>query len=262
MNGLRGLFRFWPFLLARPGVLAEVLRDFRREFWHAFLFTACANFLMLTPTLYLLQIFDRVLVSYSEFTLYAVTLILLFLVGMMSFSEWARARLLTRLGARLELALSARVFALSFEWRGQGKEEETPLDNLARLRQFMTGAGLSALLDAPWSPLYVAVMFLLHPALGVLSIVFCFVLGALAWLSGRVMREPLESARLAAREEALWLQGKLAHTETASVMGMSGRLRAFWSRRHADALAAGRRGLDAQTRMQSITRFVRFFSNR
>ncbi|MDR1854366.1 MAG: type I secretion system permease/ATPase [Azoarcus sp.] len=237
--------------------LSRTLLSFKREFLYCLGFTALVNVLMLTPTLYMLQLFDRVMVSRSDFTLYAVTMMLLFFLAVMSFSEWVRSRLLVRLGVRLDLTLNPRVFAAAFEMRNQGKESNHLFGSLTKLRQFLTGQGLFAMLDAPWSPVYVVVLFLLHPALGGLAVVFCLLLAIVAYVSGRVMQEPLESASEASRQESRHLDSRLRHAAAVESMGMLGNMRARWRRRHLHALAQNRRGLDAQARMHSITTFVR-----
>jgi len=243
--------------LASRSELARFLGSFWREFGFALGFTALINLMMLTPTLYMLQIFDRVMVSFSAFTLYAVTLMMLFFLGVMSFSEWVRSRLLVRLGVRLDMRLNPRVFATAFEMHNQGEESAHLFKSLTKLRQFLTGAGLFAILDAPWTPIYIAVLFLLHPFLGGLAIVFCLILGAIAWFSKLVMEEPLETADKARTEESRQLDSRMHHAAVVESMGMLKNMRALWMRRHLASLVQGSRGQDAQTRMQTITSFVR-----
>jgi ATP-binding cassette subfamily C exporter for protease/lipase len=246
---------------SRRSELGRFLLSFKREFAYAFWFTALINVLMLTPTLYMLQVFDRVLVSQSEFTLYAVTLMLLFFLGIMSFSEWVRARLLVRLGVKLDMRLNERVFNTAFIMQNQGRDKEAIqlFSDLSRVRQFLTGAGLFAILDAPWTPIYILVLSLLHPLLGVLSVIFCLVLAVVAYISSLVMKTPLEESSEALRKESAYLDGKLRHASVVEAMGMMGNMRDTWMRHHQESLARTRRGHDAQTRMQSVTRFVRFF---
>ena len=243
------------------GELNRFLRSFRREIAYVFCFTALINVLMLTPTLYMLQVFDRVLVSQSEFTLFAVTLMLLFFIGVMSFSEWVRARLLVRLGVQIDTRLNPRVFSTAFALQNEGKDKEAArlFGDLSRVRQFLTGPGLLAILDAPWSPVYIFVLFLLHPSLGLLAIVFCAALAVLAWISALVMKAPLEAAGDAAQKESAHLYSKLRHAPVVESMGMQGNMRKAWMAHHQNALVVGRRGMNVQTRMQSITRFTRFF---
>jgi ATP-binding cassette subfamily C exporter for protease/lipase len=254
MNLMTQIYNF-----SQRSELSRFLWSFRREFLIALCFTALINVLMLTPTLYMLQIFDRVLVSYSIFTLGAVTLMLLFFLGVMSFSEWVRGRLLVRLGVRLDMELNPRVFTKAFELKNQGEESAHLFSDLTRLRQFLTGKGLFAFLDAPWAPIYIVVLFFLHPWLGILSIFFCLTLCGIAYISSLVMREPLEESIQANQREARYLEGKLRHAAVVESMGMLGNMLGLWLRRHLESLARGRRGQDAQARMQSLTRFVRFF---
>ena len=94
--------------------LTSTLWTFRREFLVVGVFSMVANVLMLAPTIYMLQVFDRVLVSRSELTLLAVSLLTLFLLVVMAFAEWSRSRLLVRAGVRLDEELSTRVFNASF----------------------------------------------------------------------------------------------------------------------------------------------------
>ncbi|MDR0441048.1 MAG: type I secretion system permease/ATPase [Candidatus Accumulibacter sp.] len=250
------------FFFSEPrGELSRFLWSFRGEIAHVFCFTALINVLMLTPTLYMLQVFDRVLVSQSVFTLLAVTLMLFFFVGVMSFSEWVRARLLVRLGVRIDTRLNPRVFRTAFALQNEGRDKEADqlFSDLSRVRQFLTGPGILALLDAPWSPVYVFVLFLLDPFLGLLAIVFCVILVVLAWISALAMKAPLESAGDAARKESAHLYSKLRHATVVESMGMQGNMRRGWMACHRNALITGRQGLSVQTRMQSITRFTRFF---
>jgi len=154
--------------------LTRVLWGLRHEFAVAVIFTIVVNVLMLTPTLYMLQVFDRVLVSHSSFTLMALTLVMLFFFLVMSFSEWMRSRLLVRTGVKLDSLLNSRVFRTCFErqLRQPGGRPAQSLSDLVNVRQFLTGNGAFAFMDAPWTPIYIMVLFLLHPFLGVVSIVF------------------------------------------------------------------------------------------
>ena len=242
----------------RRSELSRFLFTFRTEFTYALGFTAVVNVLMLTPTLYMLQIFDRVMTSFSEYTLFAVTLMLFVFLGVMSFAEWVRSRLLVRLGVRLDMQLNPRIFRSAFELQNRGEEDSVRLfKNLSRLRQFLTGAGLFAILDTPWTPIYIAVLFLLHPWLGIMAIVFCLLLCGIGYITKRVLDEPLETADEARVKEARHLDARFRHAAAVESMGMLGSMRNAWMKSHIVALVQGRRGQDAQRRMQSISSFVR-----
>ena len=159
-------------------------------------FSLIANMLMLTPTLYMLQVFDRVMVSGNALTLLSLTGLAVFLFLVMGFAEWVRSRLLVRASAAFDQKLSTRVFMASFESRlraAPGRLPQQALGDLTGLRQFLTGNGVFAFFDLPWTLIYIAVLFVMHPWLGWAAIVFALVQGTAAvWGRGYVLREPHE----------------------------------------------------------------------
>jgi ATP-binding cassette subfamily C exporter for protease/lipase len=180
--------------------LTHALWGFRREFLWVGSLSFLANLLMLAPTLYMLQIFDRVLASQSELTLLAVSLVTLLLFVALALSEWLRSRLLVRASLRFDRQLSTRVFHGSFRaCLGQsGALKFRPFADLNHIRQFFTGPGVFALFDAPWTPIYIAVIFFLHPWLGALALAFALVQAALAWFGQRRTAAPSEEVLKAA----------------------------------------------------------------
>lgn len=240
--------------------LTRVLWGLRQEFAVAVIFTVVVNVLMLTPTLYMLQVFDRVLISYSSFTLVALTLVMLFFFLVMSFSEWMRSRLLVRTGVKLDSLLNSRVFRASFErhLRQSGGRPGQALSDLVNVRQFLTGNGAFAFMDAPWTPIYIMVLFLLHPFLGVVSIVFALLFVVAAYFSGKVVHEPLEEAAKANMELGSFVQNKLKNSEVVESMGMLGGLRRLWQKRHGKAILLNGYAQDATSRMQAMTKFLQY----
>ncbi len=240
--------------------LRAVLWRFRREFAVCMVFSALINLLMLTPTLYMLQLFDRVMISQSLLTLGAMTLVMLFFFAVMSFSEWLRSRLLVRLGVRLDEELNSRVFNASFEsqLRQFGGNPAQAFSDLTNLRQFMTGNGLFAFMDAPWTPIYLAVLFMLHPWLGALGVVFSLILVVLAWFSNRATQAPLEKAMESSGQTTTFVQSKLRNAEVIEAMGMLGDLRRHWMSRHRNHLRLNGTASDVSARVQALTKFVRY----
>lgn len=240
--------------------LTATLWLFRREFLLVGLFSAVANLLMLTPTIYMLQVYDRVLVSYSELTLVAVSLICLFLLGIMAFSEWTRSRVLVRAGVRLDEQLGTRIFNASFE-ASLGSSANSParaFSDLLQLRQFMTGQGIFAFFDAPWAPIYIAVTFFLHPFLGVLAVVFAVIQGALAWFGHRHTVAPAEAALNAGTDVNTYLQGKLRNAEVLESMGMVENLLHRWRKRHEQYLSANGAAQAVNNRVTAWSKFIRY----
>ena len=240
--------------------LTATLWTFRREFMVAGLFSLVVNLLLLSPTLYMLQVYDRVLVSRSEMTLLAVSLLTLFLFAVMAFAEWSRSRLLVRAGVRLDAVLGTRVFNASFEANlsQSGAPVQRAFSDLAEIRQFLTGNGIFAFFDAPWTPIYIAVLFFLHPLLGWVAIVFALVQAALAWLGHRRTVAPTEAAAKAQSEVNQFLQHKLRNAEVVEAMGMLAGLRQRWQQRHTASMALHGAAQGLTHRITATSKWVRY----
>lgn len=240
--------------------LAEVLWSFRREFVVVGIFSMVANLLMLAPTMYMLQVFDRVMSSRSELTLMVMSLITLFLFVVMAFAEWMRSRVLVHAGLRLDGMLSTRVFNASFEARlsQTGASVVRAFTDLIQIRQFLTGNGIIAFFDIPWAPIYLAVLFFLHPVLGYAALCFAAVQGALAWFGHRHTVAPSEAASKATSESGTYLQSKLRNAEALESMGMVHNLRPHWARRHAYALDLHGKAQAITHRISAWSKFIRY----
>lgn len=240
--------------------LTATLWAFRREFLVVGVFSMVANVLMLAPTLYMLQIFDRVLVSRSELTLLAVSLLTLFLFVVMAFAEWFRSRLLVRAGVRFDAVLSTRVFNASFDANlgRSGAPAQRAFSDLNEIRQFLTGNGIFAFFDVPWVPVYIAVLFFLHPFLGWVAIGFAVLQGLLAWFGHRKTVAPSEIAAKAQSDVNQYLQSKLRNAEVVESMGMLGGLRARWSERHSDYMNKHGGAQALSHRIGAWSKFVRY----
>ncbi|MEJ6761989.1 MAG: type I secretion system permease/ATPase [Comamonadaceae bacterium] len=244
----------------QPNALMEVLQTFRKEFIVVGIFSAVVNLLMLTPTLYLLQVFDRVLNGQSIATLFVVSLITLFLFAMMAFGEWARSILLVRTGVKLDQALSKKVFLASFLSYLNPSESEPSkaFGYLIAMRQFMTGNGVFALFDSPWLPIYIAVLFLLHPLLGWLAIGFSIVQVAIAWYGYQVGRETQLASDESQATAQKFMQSKLRNIEVLSSMGMLAPLYQRWQGLQFRALLKNGNTQQRIGVITAISKFVRF----
>lgn len=240
--------------------LTATLWAFRKEFLVVGLFSMIANLLMLTPTLYMLQVFDRVMISRSGTTLLALSLVALFLFGVMAFAEWIRSRLLVRTGVRLDEELNSRVFNASFEaaLRQSGRNPTQAFSDLTNIRQFLTGNGIFAFFDMPWAPLYVLVTFLLHPLLGVLSLLFAVILIITTLTSSRLQKNATKAVRDASSDVNGYLHSKLRNSEVIEALGMLGHLRRRWQNRQNQHLLAVSGAADLAGRVQAMSKFVRY----
>ncbi len=240
--------------------LTQALWTFRRGFLVVGVFRIVGDVLVLSPTLYMLPVYDRVMVSRSELTLLAMSLITLFLFCVMAFAEWMRSRVLVRSGVRLDAMLGTRVFNASFEANlaPSGVSPARSFGDLIQIRQFLTGNGILAFFDTPWTPVYMAVLFILHPMLGWLALFFAAVQGALAWFGHRSTVAPAEEASKASSEASMYLQGKLRNAEVLEPMGMVHNLRPRWAQRHDQAQQLQGRAQALTHRITAWSKFIRY----
>ena len=216
--------------------IRAALGESHRLFASIGLFSIFVNLLMLTGPLFMLQIYDRVLTSHSEATLVALAGIVAFLFLMMGLLDHARARVLARAGARFQTRLDARVLSAILTRAGRSPAARsapaTGLADLEALQHFASGPGPFAFFDAPWTPVFLCVLFTFHWLLGVLAVCSGVLLLGLALLSQarteRLRGEANEaSARAAHVVERLRAGGETVRGlgMRASVMARTGRLR-------------------------------------
>ncbi len=239
--------------------LGRSLLTFKREFVWAGVFSFFANLLMLSPTLYMLQVFDRVMLSQNEFTLISLTLITAFFFGIMSFSEWVRSRLLVRAGVRFDEYLNSRVFNASFDAQlNHGHNSLQSFTDLTNLRQFLTGNGIFAIFDTPWTPVYLVVLFLMHPVLGWASVAFVLLLGFMAWYSNKLTAMSNEKANQTQMKTSAYLMGKLRHSETVEALGMLNHLRKHWTVLYREQIDSTVDAQHLQHQVQAVIKFVQY----
>lgn len=239
--------------------LATVLFSFRKAFYTAGLFSLFINLLGLVPSIYMLQVYDRVLQSRNVTTLIMLTVIMLGFYVMLSMLELARSKLLIRVGAQLDMKLNNRVFVASFEsnLKRAGGNAGQALGDLTNVRQFLTGNGLFAFFDAPWAPIYLVVIFMFHPWLGVFAIVAALVLFSLALLTELSTRKPLAEAQHVAAGANNYATNNLRNAEVIEAMGMLDNLRSRWMQKQMRFLALQNEASDKAAVISSATKSVR-----
>lgn len=240
--------------------LREALKPFKHELWVVGLFSAVVNLLLLTPTIYMLQVYDRVMISQSGLTLIAVSLIALFFYMVMTFADWMRSRILVRAGVRFDEALNSRIFNASFDRSLNQKVRVTneAFNDLTNLRQFITGAGVFAFFDMPWIPLYLVVVWMLHPWLVAVALVFVLIFGVLAWIGHQMTYQATEDNLDTRRKAGQFVQSKLRNGEAIEAMGMLEGLRDRWQTLHAEEVAAHKRLMHLNERVQAMMKVVQY----
>ena len=247
-----------------PGLaeLAAARAASRQAVRIAFLFSALVNLLMLTAPLYMLQVYDRVLVSRSEETLIALSLLMAFLFLVMGVLDHARGRIMARVGARLQARLDPRVLSAAFRRLSTAPQDTAALSaqrDLDALARFWASPVMLAILDAPWAPVFLAAIFVFHPWLGSLALGGGLVIVGISWLNQHATDGPLRAGTLAAQAADRQAENLKTDSDLIQALGMT---RAAFERlrlRRERALAAGLAAADASGRYTVLIRIFRLF---
>ena len=214
------------------------LYDFRNVFFAAGAFSMVCNVLMLVPAIYMLQLYDRVLASMNVSTLLMLTLIVIGLFLILGLLEAIRSKTLIRLGNQLDDRLNGRVFRATYESylrQGNGNAQQA-LGDFTNIRQFTTGQGIIAFFDAPWTPIYLVILFLFHWQIGVLALVGAIFLITLTFINEWSTSSYLGEANRIASRAGAQAASNLRNAEVIESMGMLERVRQRWLGMHNEML--------------------------
>lgn len=242
--------------------LRLVLGKLKGSFFTVGFFSLFINLLALVPALYMLQLYGRVLASRSETTLVMLTLLAVFFFVVMGLLEFIRSRILIRIGARMEAMLNQRLFDAMFRLsvNQPGSSGAQPLRDLTNIRQFMTGAGLFALFDSPWMPIFIALLFFFHPLYGWFSIVAAVVLLIITLLNELTTRKLLSTANANSIKSFNLAAGHLRNAEVVHAMGMQQDLRERWLKGHYAFLNTQNRASDNASIWANLSKTMRVMS--
>jgi PrtD family type I secretion system ABC transporter len=239
-------------------VLATVRWACRRAFLAAGLFSLGVNLLMLTVPLYMLQIFDRVLMSRSLDTLLLLTIVALVALLTLALLDLVRSSLFVRLGHWMEHKLSGYMLggAVTTVLKS-GYASVQSLRDLSTVRTFLSGPGMVPLLDIPWTPIFLAVIFMLHPMLGWIALGGALVLVTLAMSNELVTRRILLSATNASIEATQAAEAAVQNADVIEAMGMLPALVGRWHRESSEALNLQRRAAGRNSAISAFSKFLR-----
>ncbi len=236
--------------------------DHRKVFWAVGLFSVLVNLLMLTGPLYMMQVYDRVLGSRSEATLVALSVLVTFLFLAMGLLDHARSRVMARVGAAMQDKLDRRVFAAAMKRLTLLPTDQVALAaqrDLEAVQRLWASPVLLSIFDIPFTPLFIAAIFVFHPLLGWLAVGGGVFLIAVTVLNQRMTQVPIN------RTNGLTLQAErisdLIKTEAEAVqaLGMTGAAFERWHKARGAALAEGLQAGDLGGRFGSITKTFRMF---
>jgi PrtD family type I secretion system ABC transporter len=222
-------------------------------------FSLFINLLMLTGPLFMLQVYDRVLSSGSVPTLIALTLLVVVLFALYGFLEFVRSRVVARVARVADETLREQVFD-AVAWHAVHQTpnmRSQPIHDLQTTRQFLQSPGPFALLDMPWTPIYLMVIYLMHPVLGIVSGIAIVLLVVIAFVNERVTRRHLLQSHQAVQRANMVSDESRANAEVATVLGMLGAIRRRWLTAQDEALDSQMRAGDRGGLLTSLSRALR-----
>ena len=237
----------------------KALAQLRRTFVFVGFFSAILNLLMLTGPIYMLQVYDRVLSSGSVATLQGLFVIVVILYAFLGIYEFLRTRLLSRASYRLDQAVGAK--ALDF-WMSSslsqdpGRDQYNPVRDLDMVRGFLSSPAILGLFDLPWIPIFLAVVFFIHPWLGWLTLLGAGVVVLAAVFNRLSTQGPIAEAMSRDADERFFVERARRNAEPIQALGMQDRIIARWQALHNSALARSQRGGD---RSEGFTAFSKSF---
>jgi PrtD family type I secretion system ABC transporter len=243
----------------KPHSLQRYLAATRRFFVTAGVFSLFFNLLQIALPLYMLQVFDRVLASRSMETLLMLTLVTFGALGVMLLLDILRGRLLLSLALRFDLAVGPDVLDRVLRETAQGATATSKggLRDVAVLRGFLSGQGLTACFDAPWVLPYILLIFMLHPVLGMVALAGALLLYGIAWFNEIYSRRSFDSVNEQAQQATQWINGGLRNAEIIAALGMRRAVLRRWQAHNdavLDQLAASGQGTGVIT---AVSRWVR-----
>lgn len=239
--------------------LKKTLKKLRSTFITVAIFSGFLNVLMLAPSLYMLQVYDRVLASRNETTLVVLTALLIGVFIFMGALEAIRTWILVRVGARLDSELNERVFNATFErsLMQSGSNTTQPMQDLDSLRQTLTGPALLTLFDAPWMPIYLIVISLFSIELGLFAFVGALMLAVLAVVNEKISKPQLDEAQKYSAQSQLALSHNLRNAEVIEALGMLPSIRRNWYELHQKQIHLQASASDQAAVMGGLTKFIR-----
>lgn len=241
--------------------LRAVRRQSRGLYWFTGIFSFFVNLLMLTGPLYMMQVYDRVLGSRSEATLLALSLLVVFLYGMMGLLDYARGRIMARVGARFQAALDKRVFDAMIRRSAvaQDPAAQTGLSDLESVQRLISSPVLTAAFDLPWTPVFLAGIALFHPWLGLLALAGGAVLVVIAVFNQLFTRLPMQKANMTGHKANLMSEEIRNEAEMIQSMGMRGASFERWKQARDAALADSVTANDTGGGFTTLTKTLRLF---
>ena len=237
------------------------LRDSARRMVGIAVFSGVINVLMLSGSLYMLQVYDRVIPSRNTATLLGLSLIVLFAYLVQGYFDALRSRMLCRVATLFDAGLQRSIHTALATLPLRGVKPmllQQPLRDLDQIRGFMSGMGPTAFLDMPWIPIFLIALFLFHPAIGVTALLGTTGIIAMTFLTERMSRGAVKAAMESSAQRQVLADATQRNAEVIRALGMTDRLTARWSRTNERYLQENIRATDVNANLGSSARVLRY----
>ena len=240
-------------------LLDQAIRKCSTKIFIVIFFSLFINLLMFVAPLHMLQIYDRVLVSRSEVTLIVLTALALGLLVIYGLLEGVRSRILVRAGLQFDEIVNKKIFDVVFRTAivKPKMASHQALRDVDAIRDFIGGAAIIALCDAPWVPIFIAACFLLHPMLGLVSLIGAVLVFALAAINELLTRAKLSEANVLTIRAGNEAMSSLRNAEVVRALGMIGGVKNTWTKNREEALTFQTSASDRAGGIVASSRFVR-----
>lgn len=238
--------------------LSRLILQYRGSFMVLGVFSIFFNILVLTMPLYMLTVFSNVMTSRSQETLTLLTVAAVAALMIQGLLDFIRSRVLVRIGLALDLELTPQVLeAIIRHAAGRAERNAQRLRDAAELRNFLTGTGIFNLFDAPFVPLYVLVIYLMHPMLGHLALFGSLILFGIAVGNELITRKPIKSALSYNQRNQQRVDEFVRNADAIEAMGMMPAVLEQWRIQNNTALLSLSKGADTASYMQGLAKFIR-----
>ena len=245
-------------MTAKPSELNQALSELAPYFWCAFGFAMFSGFLIFAPTLYMFEVYERVVNSRSTTTLLMLTILVIMAYVVMEVSDWARSETMRWAAMRFDQQLAQRVVDAIYttQLRQPQGVVSQPMSDFKTLRDFFQNPVIGALMESPMALVFLLTLFAIHPYVGFFALVGGALQFGLTWLNERTTTPALMQANKTAIEAQKYAQNSLRNVEVMQAMGMQAVIQSRWSLKQLDFLALQALASDRAAVFQSLTKLV------
>jgi ATP-binding cassette subfamily C protein PrsD len=241
--------------------VALQLRASGRRLAGVAVFSGVINLLTLSGSLYMLQVYDRVIPSRNVATLLGLSAIVLVAYLVQGYFDALRSRMLSRIGALFDVALQTRIHLALVTLPLQGTKPilaQQPLRDLDQVRAFLSGAGPTAFLDMPWIPLFLAALFIFHPAIGAVATCGAAAMTTMTFLTERQSRNAAKISMQSTAQRQVLADALRQNADVVRALGMTGRLAAQWSLTNEHYVRHNMRLADVNANLGATAKILRY----